>query len=131
MSRSLREKSFEIFSAKAKMKEELQREPTVEELAEKLSMTPEDVVFAMEAVRTPVSIFEPAFDDESSKMLLIDTMCDNDGDNDMIDKILLRELLQKAESQGAPAHHAALSTATRRRWRSRRFWAFRRCRSRG
>jgi RNA polymerase sporulation-specific sigma factor len=94
VSRSLREKSFEIFSAKARMKEELQREPTVEELAEKLDMTPEDIVFAMEAVRSPLSIFEPAFDDDTSKTLLIDTMCEN-SDSDMIDQILLRELLQK------------------------------------
>lgn len=94
VSRSLREKSFEIFSAKARMKEELQREPTVEELAAKLDMSPEDIVFAMEAVRSPVSIFEPAFDDDTSKTLLIDTMCEN-SDSDMIDKILLRELLQK------------------------------------
>ncbi len=94
VSRSLREKSFEIFSIKARMKEELQREPTVEELAVRLEMSPEDIVFAMEAVRSPVSIYEPAFDDDTSKTLLIDTMCEN-SDNDMIDKILLRELLGK------------------------------------
>lgn len=94
VSRSLREKSFEIFSVKAKMKEELQREPTVEELAVRLEMSREDIVFAMEAVRSPVSIYEPAFDDDTSKTLLIDTMCEN-SDSDMIDKILLRELLGK------------------------------------
>lgn len=94
VSRSLREKSFEIFSVKAKMKEELQREPTVEELAARLEMSSEDIVFAMEAVRSPVSIYEPAFDDDTSKTLLIDTMCEN-SDADMIDKILLRELLGK------------------------------------
>ena len=94
VSRSLREKSFEIFSTKAKMKDELQREPTVDELAERLEMSAEDIVFAMEAVRSPVSIFEPAFDDDTSKTLLIDTMCENN-DSDMIDQILLRELLSK------------------------------------
>ncbi len=94
VSRSLREKSFEIFSVKAKLKEELQREPTVEELSARTGMSPEDIVFAMEAVRTPVSIFEPAFDDDTSKTLLIDTMCEN-SDSDMIDQILLRELLGK------------------------------------
>ena len=98
VSRSLREKSFEIFSLKAKMKEELQREPTVEELAVRLEMSPEDIVFAMEAVRSPVSIYEPAFDDDTSKTLLIDTMCESN-DSDMIDKILLRELLGKLTSK--------------------------------
>lgn len=96
VSRSLREKSFEIFSMKERMKEELKREPTIEELSEKLEMSSEDIVFAMEAVRNPVSIYEPAFDDDSSKTMLIDTMTNNT-DNDMIDKILLKELIQSLD----------------------------------
>ncbi|MDD5017759.1 MAG: SigB/SigF/SigG family RNA polymerase sigma factor [Eubacteriales bacterium] len=96
VSRSLREKSFEIFSTKEKLKEELKREPTIDELAKRLEMSAEDIVFAMEAVRNPVSIFEPAFDDEDSKTLLIDTMPE-DYDNDMIDKILLKELIQNLD----------------------------------
>lgn len=96
VSRSLREKSFEIFSMKERMKEELKREPTIEELSEKLEMSSEDIVFAMEAVRNPVSIYEPAFDDDSSKTMLIDTMSNNT-DNEMIDKILLKELIQSLD----------------------------------
>lgn len=96
VSRSLREKSFEIFSLKERMKAELKREPTIEEIALRMEMSPEDIVFAIEAVRSPVSIYEPAFDDDSSKTLLIDTMSVNN-DNDMIDTILLKELIQKLE----------------------------------
>ncbi len=96
VSRSLREKSFEIFSVKEKLKEELKREPTIEELAARLEMSAEDIVFAIEAVRSPVSIYEPAFDDESSKTLLIDTMSE-DSSSDMIDKILLKELIAQLE----------------------------------
>ncbi len=96
VSRSLREKSFEIFSIKERMKAELKREPTIEELAERLQMSAEDIVFAIEAVRTPVSIYEPAFDDDNSKTLLIDTMSENT-DNDMIDTILLKELIQRLD----------------------------------
>jgi len=94
VSRSLREKSFEIFGVKEQLKLELKREPTIEELSQRLNMTPEDVVFAMEAVRSPVSIYEPAFDDENSKTLLIDTMAEHD-DNAIIDTILLKEMIQK------------------------------------
>lgn len=96
VSRSLREKSFEIFNMKERMKDELQREPTIEELAGRLEMSAEDIVFAVEAVRSPVSIFEPAFEDESSKTLLIDTMSE-DSSGDMIDKILLKELIQQLD----------------------------------
>lgn len=96
VSRSLREKSFEIYNAKEALKNELKREPTIDEISKKLGMASEDIVFAMEAVRSPVSIFEPAFEDEGSKTLLIDTMSENT-DNDMIDTILLKELLQKLD----------------------------------
>jgi RNA polymerase sporulation-specific sigma factor len=96
VSRSLREKSFEIFNVKEKMKAELKREPTIDEIALRLDMSPEDIVFAIEAVRSPVSIYEPAFDDDNSKTLLIDTMSENN-DNDMIDSILLKELIQKLD----------------------------------
>ncbi len=96
VSRSLREKSFEIFNVKERLKDELKREPTIDELAQKLQMSPEDIVFAMEAVRSPVSIYEPAFDDDNSKTLLIDTMSEHD-DNAMIDSILLKEMIQKLD----------------------------------
>ncbi len=96
VSRSLREKSFEIFNTKERMKDELKREPTIDELAQKLQMASEDIVFAMEAVRSPVSIYEPAFDDENSKTLLIDTMSGHD-DNAMIDSILLKEMIQRLD----------------------------------
>jgi RNA polymerase sporulation-specific sigma factor len=92
----LREKSFEIFSVKEKLKDELKREPTVEELAQRLDMSAEDIVFAIEAVRNPVSIYEPAFDDENSKTLLIDTMSE-DSSGDMIDKILIKELIAQLD----------------------------------
>lgn len=96
VSRSLREKSFEIFNTKEKLKEELKREPTIEELAKALDMCSEDIVFAIEAVRSPVSIYEPAFDDDSSKTMLIDTMSE-DSSSDMIDKILLKELIAQLD----------------------------------
>ena len=96
VSRSLREKSFEIFSVKERLKDELHREPTIDELAQKLQMSREDLVFAMEAVRNPVSIYEPAFDDDNSKTLLIDTMSEND-DSAMIDSILLKEMIHKLD----------------------------------
>lgn len=96
VSRSLREKSFEIFGAKERMKKKLKREPTIGELSVELKMTPEDIVFAMEAVRSPISIYEPAFDDENSKTMVIDTVS-VDSEVDMIDKILLKEMIGKLE----------------------------------
>lgn len=98
VSRSLREKSFEIFGTIEKMKKKLKREPTINEIANELEMSPEDIVFAMDAVKNPVSIYEPAFDDENSKTLLIDTM-PTGNDEELIDKILLKELIGSLDAK--------------------------------
>ncbi len=95
----------------------------------RLDMSLEDIVFAMEAVRAPVSIFEPAFEDDNSKMLLIDTMSENN-DSDMIDTILLKELLQKLDQRSASLLCFGF-TATKRRWRSLNCWVSRKSRFHG
>jgi RNA polymerase sporulation-specific sigma factor len=91
-------------------------------------MSPEDIVFAIEAVRSPVSIYEPAFDDDSSKTLLIDTMAENP-EYDMIDTILLKELIHKLDPKERPAYHAALYS-DKTQMELRRFLAYHRFRFR-
>jgi len=96
VSRSLKESAFVIFRANEKLKKELDRDPTLEELSGETGITKEDIVLATEAVKAPVSIFEPAFDDENSKMLLIDTMSVS-SDEDLIDNLMLKELMRKLD----------------------------------
>lgn len=96
VSRSLKESAFVIFRANEKLKKELDRDPTLDELALETGIAKEDIVLATEAVKAPVSIFEPAFDDENSKMLLIDTMSAT-SDEDIIDNLVLKELMRKLD----------------------------------
>lgn len=96
VSRSLKESAFVIFHANEKLKKELDRDPTLEEISRETGIAKEDIVLATEAVKAPVSIFEPAFDDENSKMLLIDTMS-VESDEDIIDNLMLKELLRKLD----------------------------------
>ena len=96
VSRSLKESAFVIFRANEKLKKELDRDPTLEELSAETGIAREDIVVATEAVKAPVSIFEPAYDDENSKMMLIDTMAVA-SDEDIIDNLLLKELMTKLD----------------------------------
>jgi len=96
VSRSLKESAFVIFHANEKLKKELDRDPTLEEISAETGIAKEDIVMATEAVKAPVSIFEPAYDDENSKMLLIDTMS-VESDEDIIDNLMLKELLRKLD----------------------------------
>lgn len=94
VSRSLKENAIKIFRAQETLKKTLGREPTIEEIAQETQMDKEEVVHSMEAVREPLSIYEPIFEDESKQ--LIDTIT-QDFSSHMVDVLLLKELISKLE----------------------------------
>ena len=63
VSRSMRDTAYRVLQAREKLQREQQREPTVEQIARELGIRREEVVFAMDAVCDPVSLFEPIYSD--------------------------------------------------------------------
>ncbi len=68
--------------------------PTIEHLAEKFSVSPEEVVVAMESAKMPLSLYEKYEDDEDGQEL-IDKVFDGGEEEKMIDKIHLKDLLSR------------------------------------
>lgn len=88
LSRSLKEASIAVMRGRELLFKELGREPTINELAEKCSLSPEDVVCALEASRPLVSIYEPVTDDGKSELLVLDKIASQtDESSDINDKI--------------------------------------------
>ena len=58
VSRSIKELVSKSAVARENLKGSLGREPTIQEIAEAVETTPEEIVYAMEAVRTPASIYD-------------------------------------------------------------------------
>src|SRR5690554_5263529 len=58
VSRSLKELVNKVVSVKEQLKMKLGREPGIQEIAEAIGSTPEDIVYAMEATKMPVSIYD-------------------------------------------------------------------------
>ena len=94
VSRALKETAFRAMHAKEAFKDKHGREATIRELADELNISSEDLIFALDASKAPISLFEKAYDYENSKMLLIDKVVAQD---DMVDKIVLRDLLNRLE----------------------------------
>ena len=61
VSRSMRDTAYKVMQAREKLMAQSQREPTVEQIAAELGIPREDVVFAMDAIMDPVSLFEPVY----------------------------------------------------------------------
>ena len=76
VSRSLRDTAYKALQARDLLVSRLDREPTVAEIAKEISLPEEDVVFAMEAIQDPVSLFEPVYNDGGDAIYIIDQVRD-------------------------------------------------------
>ncbi len=95
VSRSLKEVSNKARITKEVMSKELGREPTIGEMAQRLDISTEELVMAVEAGYSPESLFNPVGEGENSSLMLIDRLNDdcNDNETDIIDKIALKQVL--------------------------------------
>ncbi len=94
VSRSLRDVAYKALKARDRMQERLGREPDVTELAQELGLPREDVVFALEAIQDPVSLFEPVYNDGGDALYIMDQVTDNKKlDDGWLDEISLRDAM--------------------------------------
>ena len=77
VSRSLRETAYKALQAKEAFMREHQREPDIVELAKAMDVPKEEVVFALDAILDPVSLFEPVFHDGADTVCVMDQVGDN------------------------------------------------------
>src|SRR5665647_3802365 len=100
VSRSLKELVNKAISAKEQLKIRLGREPSINEIAAAIDSTPEDIVYAMEAARTPASIYDVIYEDEDNPILLIDKMAEESTQVDeAMDRLTLNDLLSKLDKR--------------------------------
>lgn len=98
VSRPLKELAFRVHKAQEKLQGNLGREPTITEIAKELSLAPQEIVSALEAVQPQVSIYEHTFqsNDGGDAIHLLDQLMLSDGqDNGYFDKLALREVLTR------------------------------------
>ena len=76
VSRSLRDTAYKALQARDLLSSRLDREPTIGEIAREIGVAEEDVVFAMEAIQDPVSLFEPVYNDGGDAIYIIDQVKD-------------------------------------------------------
>lgn len=102
VSRSLRDTAYKALQARDKLMAERSREeePTVQEIAAKLDMPKEDVVFALDAIQDPVSLFEPIYNDGGDPIYVMDQISDDkEQDRKWLDHLALKEAMVRLSSR--------------------------------
>ncbi len=96
VSRSMRDTAYKVLQAKEQFMSQNQREPTLEEIAQMLNTKREDVVFAMEAITDPVSLYEPVYSDSGDAVCVMDQVKDNKNtDESWLEHIALKDAVDK------------------------------------
>ena len=94
VSRSMRDTAYKVLQAKEAYMAQHQREPSVDEIAKILELRREDVVFALDAIVEPVSLFEPVFSDGGDTICVMDQVRDTKNtDEQWTERIALKEAL--------------------------------------
>ena len=96
VSRSMRDTAYRVLQAREKLMRESQREPTVEQIAKELDIPREEVVFAMDAIVDPVSLYEPVYSDGGDTLCVMDQVSDRaNTDESWIEQIALKDAVER------------------------------------
>ncbi|ANB56780.1 RNA polymerase sigma-G factor [Anoxybacillus sp. B7M1] len=96
VSRSLRDIAYKALQVREKLIGETLKEPTAEEIANVLGVSHEEVVFALDAIQDPVSLFEPIYNDGGDPIYVMDQLSDEKNrDSQWIEEIALKEGLRR------------------------------------
>lgn len=96
VSRSMRDTAYKVLQAREKLMADSQREPTVEQIARYLDLPREEVVFAMDAIVDPVSLYEPIYDHGGDTICVMDQVKDTENtDDSWIRQISLKEAIRR------------------------------------
>ena len=76
------------------------KEPTINEIAEKLEVSPQELVFALDAIQEPVSLFEPVFQDGTDTLCVMDQIKDKNDETGIWEQnVTISEAMKKLDDR--------------------------------
>ena len=94
VSRSMRDTAYHALQVREALSNELNREPTIEEIAKALGKEKSEVVIALDAIVEPLSFYEPVYSNGGDTIYLMDQIGSTETDGDWIDEISMKEALK-------------------------------------
>lgn len=96
VSRSLRDIAYRALQARDSFVNEKGREPKIEEIAQAINLPREEVIFALDAIADPVSLFEPINNDSGDPAYMMDLVGDDkSAEKNWLESLNIREGLSK------------------------------------
>lgn len=96
VSRSLKDTAYKALQVREQLIKKYSKEPTITEIAKELDLPKEDVVFALDAIQDPISLFEPIYHDNGDAIYVMDQVSDEKSEDELwLEEIALKEGIRK------------------------------------
>ncbi|MFR8138960.1 MAG: RNA polymerase sporulation sigma factor SigG [Blautia hansenii] len=99
VSRSLRDTAYKAIYARENYVKQHQKEPTITEIAEEIGMEKEDIVYALDAIQSPVSLYEPVYTEGGDTLYVMDQISDKKNKEDNWIEDLSAEALKRLDDR--------------------------------
>ena len=96
VSRSLRDTAYKAIYAKENYARRNLREPTLEEIASEIGIDKEEIVFALDAIQTPMSLQEPVYNDGGDVLYVMDQVSDKKNkEENWVEELALQAAMER------------------------------------
>lgn len=96
VSRSLRDTAYKAIYAREGYLKKNMKEPTIHEIAEEIGISKEDIVYAMDAIQTPMSLYDPVYTEGGDTLYVMDQISDKKNrEENWVEVLALNEAIQK------------------------------------
>lgn len=96
VSRSLRDTAYKAIYAKENYIKIHSKEPTISEIAQEIGIAKEDIAFAMDAIQSPVSLYEPVYTEGGDTLYVMDQISDKKNKEEhWVEDLSLNEAMKK------------------------------------
>ena len=100
VSRSLRDTAYKAIYAREQLLKTMDRDPTIEEISKEINLPEEDIIYALDAIATPVSLFEPVYQDGNDALFLMDQVCDKKSrEESWVEHLALQDAMNQLTSR--------------------------------
>ena len=96
VSRSLRDTDYKAIYAKENLMKKNLKEPTIMEIANEIGVSKEDITYALDAIQSPVSLYEPVYSDGGDPLFVMDQISDKKNlEENWVEDISLNEAMKR------------------------------------
>ena len=100
VSRSLRDTAYKAIYARENLMKKNQKEPTITEVATEVGISREDIVYALDAIQNPMSLYEPVYTDGGDTLYVMDQIRDKKNrEETWIEHLSLSDAMKKLNSR--------------------------------